>query len=314
MRLRTVACSTFYIRRHQGKHRAYWDALKAHGWQSLSYTRADVALFDNDVGPRGQGFRPELATLHERDVPVFMYPHAARPALTWDMREPWPWTKAYFAIAEGHKEVMARYGYPFPVEVTGWTYCPILPFERCDEDVPRVLFAPIHAESNGYMRKSAVDANRKVYADLVELAAWGAISLAVRHVGPLSRSRLERAADACYIAGRADGCYDDIENADVVIANQTYAYMAVAMGKPTVMFLDTERPCSGASQSGMVYAQQWDAYREAMRYPFNAEDGELMAMIRQACSQNSDVDLWKRRFIGEMFDPDEFVDRLERYL
>ena len=304
----------FYISRHQRKERAYYKALRSRGYRSHGWQKAEFALFDHDVGKRGVGHRQELDVLYLNDARVFMYPHSARPPLTWDMRDPWPHTTACFVIADGHKNVMERYGYPFPVEVTGWTFCPVLPFQPCSKKIPRVLFAPIHAEQNGFMRESAVEANQSVHASLLELSKSGEIDLVVRHIGPLSLSRLQAGPLAEYTRGEPDGSCCDIDKADVVIANQTYAYLAIARGKPTVMFLDTERPRSGSSNSGMVYARSWEKYEDYMRYPINAEDGDILGAVRRACVYNSAVEFWKRRFIGEQFDPDCFVDRLERYL
>ena len=204
---------------------------------------------------------------------------------------------------------MEAYGYPYPVEVTGWTYCEIREHRQGNWKHPRVLFAPIHREQNGYIRPSAAAANQEIHRILVEFAERGEIDLTVRHIGPLGDNKHPAAR---YIMGEPDGSYTEIDQADVVIGNQTFAYLAVARGRGTIMYLDKELPCSGDGPHRMLYAKSWDSYRDIMKYPFYYEDqpGNLLNMIKSVCFKNHSVEVSKSRFIGQQFDPKQFVERL----
>jgi hypothetical protein len=48
------------------------------------------------------------------------------------------------------------------------------------------------------------------------------------------------------------------------------------------------------------------------RFPFDAADGPLEAIVREAGRSEAPIAHWKRRFIGEPFDPRAFVALLER--
>lgn len=139
---------TFLYRAHQNKERAYIAALGAAGYKGLTNERNNVkfALFDLDTNRRSL----ILDQLDKHGVPVFIYPHAARPMVQWDgLHSVWPNTKCTFVIASGHVEVMQRFGYPIPMEVTGWTYCPIKPFQPVSK-VNNILLAPfIHQRPVG---------------------------------------------------------------------------------------------------------------------------------------------------------------------
>ena len=153
---------------HQGKERAYVKALQAAGYkaQTIERMHARFALFDLDTNRRSQ----VLDRLHARNIPVFIYPHAARPMVQWDGLHPvWPHTRCTFVIAPGHIEVMQRFGYPIPMEVVGWTYCEIKPFEPVKE-VHKILFGPIHPSATGWIADVDRDLNQRTFKHLVEYA------------------------------------------------------------------------------------------------------------------------------------------------
>lgn len=276
----------FYLSDHQGKGRRFAEALMRFGWEqaeSPAESGLDLALYDHDVGAGGMGFRNGLDWLYWRGVPVMMYPHAARPMLQWDGMYPvWEHTRVCLTIAEGHREVMRRFGYPLPVEPVGWSYCEQRQFEaikKGEGERIRVLFGPIHPNRNGWLHPMDMDKNRQVYQVLL---ATPGIELTVRHIHRLDLNGLWTMNGVKYVQGKPDGSTREIDEADVVIGHQTFAWLAAARGKPVVMFGDDLIPHSGNRPENMRFAKSWEKYRDYLRYPANVEDvilGEIPSKV-----------------------------------
>jgi hypothetical protein len=224
---------------------------------------------------------------------------------------------AFFTIAEGHKEIMRRIGYDFPIEVSGWSYTPIRPFMpvKTKEKI-RVLFAPIHPIGTGFLPDIDRELNAKTYKLL--LGMMDNITLTVRHLQPLIHNGLWEDRRVKYNASAPNGDTSDMKNADVIIASFTYAHMAIALGKPLIMMgeevIPHNSPMRGAK---LILAKNWDKYRDYLRFPYNIEDvfdkpAEALEMMRTAM-RNEPKD-WKKRFIGEPFVAKDFVTTLENYL
>ena len=310
----------FFLDEHQHKGRAYVAALeKAGHWRTFRKIGADFLFVDHDIGPKGIGIRRGIELAHNNGVPVFIYPHSARPNVMADTHAPWPHTRALFTISEGHKEVLQALNYPCPVEVTGWTYSEIRPFKQV---IPgkkiNVLFAPIHPNANGYLNHEDRALNRRVYNLLVNMPE---INLTVRHINSLKLNGIIRCVNdqAVFVEGKTDGTTKEIEEADVVIGSYTLAYITVALGKPLVMMGEQMRPHVGNTEGLIFYSKNWEKYREIMRYPFEIEDvlisyDAALEMLTTAMSKSQAVEDWKRRFIGQPFDSDRFVEKVNSYL
>jgi hypothetical protein len=106
----------------------------------------------------------------------------------------------------------------------------------------------------------------------------------------------------------ADARWLDV--ADVVIAGEgTFPTLAIARGVPTVMYSQLTAAL-GLAGEVMQPPRRLDLYRDYARYPYDAEDGPLEGVIRAA--GRTEASEWKRRFVGERFDPLAFVSLLER--
>jgi len=302
---------------HMHKGRAYKEALERRGYVFTGRsTSCDMMFVDHDINSLGSGRRNQVYTSYERNIPLFLYPHSARPNIMYDIWRPWPFTKANFVIAEGHAEVMRRIGYPCPLEITGWTYTDILPFrESKPHEKIKVLFAPIHPIKSGYLIEIDRELNFQVFKTLL---AMQDIDLTVRYIGRLEENKLFRSPRVNYIEGQPDGTTAEIEQADIVISAYTHAYMTVALGKPLIMMGERTRPHAG-NQLWTGWGEQWEKYKDYMTYPFNVcdvvgEPKKALEMMMQAMKPSKDVEKWKKLFIGKPFDGNYFVDRVEAYL
>lgn len=312
----------YFLTDHQGKGYPYGQALEAHGWNRVMNAAEEIqlALYDMDAGDKS-GFRRGLDMLHQRGVPVMIYPHAARPSLFWDgMYELWPHARAFVAIAEGHREIMRMYGYPLPIEVCGWTMCELRdwrPVELHDAPISRpvkVLFAPIHPNRNGWLHPAYRAYNTIVFQKLLETPG---ILLTVRHIMSLALNGIWQVPGVNYILGTTKPATEQIDEADLVISHQTFAFLAVARGKPLIMMGDDMRAVAANAWDNIHWAAHYDDYRDLLRYPLEAEAARsgrgLRAMIEQACSENVGAE-WRERLIGKPLDPKHFVKTVESYL
>lgn len=312
----------FYFDEHQHKGRAYVNALEAGGhWRSSRRVGADFIFIDHDIGPKGIGLRRGIEFAHQNDVPVFIYPHSARPNVMSDTHKPWPHTRALFTISEGHKEVLQALDYPCPIEVTGWTYSEIRPFKQViPGEKINVLFAPIHPNANGFLGEEDKQLNRQVYCLLSNMPE---VNLTVRHIHSLTQNGITRNYRindrTTFIEGHPDGSTKEIENADVIVGAYTLAYITVALGKPLVMMGEQIRPHVGNTKGLIFYSNNWEKYRDIMKYPFEIEDALLsydaaLELLIAAMSKSRAVEDWKRRFIGKSFDGSRFVKLVNEYL
>ena len=308
----------FFLTDHQGKGYPYAQALEVNGWERVNNAAEEIrlAFYDMDAGDN-RGFRRGLDMLHERGVPVMIYPHSGRPSLFWDgMYEIWPHTRAFIAIAEGHREIMRMYGYPLPVEVCGWAMCELRDFQpvKLSDKPLEVLFAPIHPNRNGWLHPAYRAYNTIIFQKLLETPG---IRLSVRHIMSLALNGIWQAPGVKCILGTTKPATEQIDEADLIIAHQTFPFLAAARGKPLIMAGDDMNALSGNAWDNIRWAVHYDDYRELLRYPLEAEAARsgraFRAMIERACSEDCGGE-WRERLIGRPFNPKYFVETVERYL
>lgn len=304
--------NSFVYRGHQGKEQAYIQALRKHGYRPTMQDHKygiKFVLYDMD----GSFRQSKLERYHRRNIPIFLYPHAARPQIIWDgIWEVWPFTKCNFVPGPGHKEVMERYGYPLPIEVTGWTYCDILPFKPVKEP-KNILFGPIHPAVNGWLCNEDRDANQRTFGKLFKYCRESGAHLTVRYIRDLERNGLNKISGVTYVQGRANLSFEEIDQVDVVVGHQTFAYLAIARGKPTLMMRE-DLPPHTVWHGQTVWVKSWDKYADIMMYPLDILAGDTAELINKACQGSNEAAAWKERFISIQFDPNKFVEKLESYL
>lgn len=307
---------------HQHKAQPYNNALlSARHHIKRRPINAECLLIDHEWSGLFAGlpevkWRKQILEAEQKGMPIFIYPHSVRPNIPHDLTDEYYPARALFTIAEGHREVLRRIGYPNPIEVIGWPYTEIKSFRQRESNGKiRVLFAPIHPVGNGYLPDAERELNAKTYKKLLSLT--DKIDLTVRHVQPLESNGLWFDERANIIRGAMDGSTKQMNSADVIIGAFTFAYMAVALGHPLVMMGEGIKPHNSPRGSGkLIYAKHWNKYKGYMKFPFNVEDcsrkTDLLDALKQAMQEPPDE--WKERFIGQPFDGRRFVKTLEGYL
>jgi len=311
---------SFFYYEHQGKGLPYARALQQAGYQkSNKWNDPNLVcgLYDYDFGGASSSRYPSLVHLRDRDIPVLIYPHSARPMVQYDgMYSYWPHTKAMITIGPGHRKVMEAIGYQVPVEVCGWALCDQVPWKAIavGTEPIKVLFGPIHPNANGFLHSVDKAQNALVFQRLLEVPG---IQLTVRHIKRLDLGGLWAAPGVKYVLANPNGSTGEIDAADVVVGHQTFAWLAVARGKPLIMFGDKLIPHSGNRLDGFRWAKNYEAYREIMRYPLEVEtdrNGDyLRRQIEQAMSQDVG-EKWRKQFVGKQLDPKQFAKTVQKYL
>lgn len=302
------------IRDHQGKSVPFENALLKNGWSVRPLGQAaDVLLIDLDV--ERPDYRDILRMYRNARTAVALYPHGANPMTLWDGISDPQKVAVCLVPGEGHRMVMEAYGYPFPIRVIGWTFCPIRPFEAV-ERANRVLFAPVHVLGSGYMDDESKAANAEAFRTLLA----GDASICVRHVGSLEANGLWRVDDVTYrrvdmdtaLAEDFEATIGQIDAHDLVVtAPGTFLGLAVARGKPTVAFHQVEPVEPATDERGgetVVAVQNFEKYEEILRYPHDLSDA---LAIETAC--RFEAQGWRERFVGDLIDPAE-LDSLLRGL
>lgn len=292
---------------HQDKADVLAAAILAAGHEIVT-DNADLLLIDFD----GQlaHYPRTIERAYEQGADVYLYSHGGHPLTAWDgIWTPSDKIAGYLAQTPGQKHVMEAYGYPHPISVIGWHYSELLPFKQTAGK--RILFAPWHPQGTGWLIEEGKEANRGIFEQLLKLPD---IELTVRYVYRLEDNNIPFVDGVRYEASNRTltGAAEAIKGADVVVSYGTFAYLAVALGKPMVMFGQNCRPYDGYSEETKRYVKHWEAYREMMHYPHDASDlGDLGFdwLLRYGCQ--TEAAKWREEFIGKAFDASAFVRLLE---
>ena len=304
----------FRMHHHQNKERTFYNALRSRGWYESQYIRSQhvrFGLFDADWRAA------DIEFLNGK--PYFLYPHAARPMVQYDGSvTPRKDCRTMFVSAPAGVYLMKKIGYPCEVVEVGWSLTPVEMF--CPRaTVEKITFAPIHPNANGYLNEIDKELNRKAYRRIVDYAEKNEAIVTVRYCRNIVDNGLgEEIAEAhpsvIWKAAVTDGSTDDITKADLVVSHQTFAYMAVALGVPTVMMGEDIAPRSGNRDNGFTFSAHFEDYRDYLAFPLDILNGDPAEIIQTAIIGSEAVKDWKARFIGEPFRPDYFVDCIEARL
>lgn len=296
----------FAFDERQDKAGAFLQALEAHGYERVPRWQDGAGFMFRNLDTHWE----DLEAARAAGVRMFLHPHAVRMCCFWDgLYSIWPHTACNFAPGIGHKMVMQAYRYPIPVEVVGWPYSEVRLFQPTSGE--RVLFAPIHPNLKGRRLTTQDKAtNRQAFDVLRKLK----VQLKVRYFHALQHNGLDPEPAPGVEYEQAELKISDsigaIEQADVVIAHQTFAWLAVALGKPTLM-MNEHLPPHNIRRP----VRSWPKYQKILQYPLDLlhckNPREEMA---EACRSDERIRLWRERFIGQPFDGGRFVETLERYL
>lgn len=302
----------FYFYNRHNKSDTLISALIAHDWHLTSPKQAKVIFTDVDVST----MRNHLIGYHRKGQKIFMVPHGAIPYLFNDYPgfEPFPHIAVNFVIASGHVGVMNILHYPHPLEVIGWYLCPLKQFQS-KTSIKNILFAPIHPQGNNELSAENKQINIDTFQRLLKLRACDPeIKITVRYLYGLEANGLHPVEGVEFVQGKPDQAYQQIDEADIVVSRQTFAYLAIARGVPTVMMGEHIAP-SFWYRGKFEHVHTWESYRHLMQFPFDIlSEDDTMKLFQRVVASDFEIVDWKARMIGAAFDEAEFVRKVESYL
>lgn len=289
----------YFICQHQHKGIGLDTALKREGWLPR-HRRVDIALFDHSINRMSpEAGRSTIKKFYEEGATILTYPHGATGSwwMDSDIYQKDVRVFANLVLSEGHQHVEGIIQPHLSHHIIGWNYCPIKEFNK-NHEIKKILFAPIHASLKGNkLRREAVDANVRVYNSLIRLS--DRYKITVRHLNPLGVIGLNYTSKMKFKPSQPDGSYDDIDDADLVIAEGTYMYLSVARGKPTIG-INQRIPIRPNHLNDKFEPKNWELYGNYMAYPIDFDDAPLEDLIQMAASEEQTD--WKRLFIGSNMD------------
>jgi hypothetical protein len=302
----------FYAFNNRDKCDRYIAALTEVGHQLIEDPeKAEFLLLDVDR----KGLWPLLNRAHARGCKVFMYPHAARSVILWDgIYAVWPHTACNFVFGEGQRTVMGVYGYPIPTSAVGWGYSDFKVGRYPHKDINVVVFAPIHPNSKSVIREEDQRLNAMAFEILMEMQKKYCFELVVRYGDELEANGLKFEPIVTYRKAKylISDSLADIDSADLIISYDTFGYLAIASGVPTLLF-GQEHPGHNMTR----VAQHWNDYKEIMAYPldlFGEYDREYYFCGQEQKLVENSLECWRQLFLGGPFRKQKFIEKVEEHL
>jgi hypothetical protein len=211
-----------------------------------------------------------------------------------------------------HADILRVIGYSKPIFPVGWLYCPQKQFKPI-QDPKKILFAPIHPNANGWLSDQHKEINRIAFERALKISIDVGGSLLVRYLHTLEACGLERNSRASYTDGRPDQSHEHIDHSDLVISTQTFQYIAVARGKPTIGMGEGISPLIGNSPETLQPALKWDEYKHMMMFPLDIlDDTDTSNLVRAASLGCPEVSSWRERLVGNPYSDRNFLNIVEK--
>lgn len=302
----------FFIFENKDAGKAYLDALRSADYGQVGELQdADFIIYDVERPNR----RETYSTFLESHC-GFIYPHTPYSSyFHWDgIYSPLP-VECNFVVAPGAKRALEAIGYPYRVEVTGFSHCEIKPFSPTPGK--RVLLVVPRPMNGGrYVCRELHTGLWNVYQFLLSHASefehitiqhtpdhWEKLGLPIcDKFEYLENNPRKDSNPSLYIT-------DLIDKYDLIFGIGTAAYIALARGKPTVMWGNDLTP---RTLSHM--AQQPGKYMSYFRYPLDFEKMSFNEILETTQREDPKIKHWKADNIGENFNAKKFLEIVKESL
>ena len=261
-----------------------------------------------------------IADILKQGKCAFIYPHAALTFISYDGMYPSNLgITGNFVPSWGQRKVMWQYGYKCPVYPVGWSYSPILPFKPNKEDQIRILFAPNHSISTSRRRFASQYWDKRWWQNMEtfnKLIYVPNSTLTVYYSGDICKdNNLLNLKDRVTYIKSDLSVKKSVEmigsgQFDLVVGFDTFAWIAVAMGVPTIFF---GRDLQWEGVLGK--AKHWNDYKDFIHYPYDILDPEFTTDdFYEALRTDTKIVQWKEAFIGPSFDKNIFLNHIQMAL
>ncbi len=272
-------------------------ALLDQGWTHTDPEHADVLLIDID-DPDAPERGDAIGRSHGL---VVLYPHGALPTYH-GFYQPEERVDVQLVHGAGSVWQIESLGLWRTVKAVGWMYSPWVEYQP-PAKVEKVLFGPHHPYGSGELEDAFKLENSMVYLQLQELE----LDVTVQMFGSPEMNGLPDPLGAMSVRSSLMVDWRWIDQADLVIADGTLACLALARGKPVVMFGqhipiedEHDRPRNGVTL-------------RVPHYPIDcAEDATLADLVEAAVGDTGGW--WREEFLGGPFNPSLFLAVLQSEL
>lgn len=296
---------TFLAVQNKDSGKAYVEALLSAGYGQVGkLSLADFLLYDVERPNRHESYREYLA-----NHCGFIYPHAPYSSyFHWDgIYSPLP-VECNFVVAPGAKRALESIHYPYRVEVAGFSHCTTKPFVPTSGR-KALLIVPRPMNGGRYVCEELHTGLRNVFSFLM-LHAGEFEQITVQHtpdhwekLGLPPYGKFEYTTnDPRHETYPAQYITDLVDQHDLVFGIGTAAYIALARGKPTIMWGNDLTP-----RTSSHLAQHAENYMNDLRYPLDFEKMSLDEIMEATQTESPAVTRWKAENIGDNFHADKVL-------
>lgn len=270
--------------------------------------QADFVLYDKESSSLARQAKMESQIV---DKPVFIYPHTPYSFWFWDgIVKPRRCT-CNFVVGDAAAKSMQTYGYPYRVEAVGFPRCEVKPFTPTTGK--HLIYSSSRLQGKGGKmygaeRNASIQVMRwlvqnKKFFDTVTICYQFSIQKngmnSFQEDGFIYRSSGEQ------VEMGAANTLRQLQGADIVISCNTFAYISIAQGHPTVMY---------PIHKTVNRLAHFDLYRQWYDFPLDlySMDGADVLALRD--KPNEQVEEWKRMNIGTSFDAEKFISIVKEFI
>ena len=259
-------------------------------------THADYGIWKNKI--------------KDYDRPIFMYPHSIDSWKCYDYGlQPWKKITCNFVASNTVKDILKFLKYPQPVEVIGFPYLPkVLPLKPTTGN--NILFATTHATMSVIdddFKKGNLDIQGYLSSimDTYNITVYLHESLEVSGIPGIPGINYK------FSNLTIKNAIDIINKNDIIFAKGTFMYLAIALGKPTISYMESEPFHPNFSINRKIdHPELMDLWK----YPIDLYKYEDPSQALIDCQNPDIISTWKQNVLGGSFDADKFIKAISRYV
>lgn len=308
--------NTYFYRPNKDAGNAFVQALNNAGYRRTdNINSADFLLMDHD----DIRYQPEYKNAMATKL-IFIYPHVPYSWFIWDGILEAKSIACNFVVSDGAKEAMRLYGYPYRVESVGFAGMDVQSFQPTHGT--KLLFAPAHPLNDGrYPTELGLQRTREAakwivrhlhYFESINIR-WHGKSLQSVGLGEFEGIRASHVHFQNINVYHGSNIRQDalaaIGQADLVISQATFAYLAVASGKPTVFY-----GCDWIPDTREGNAKHPELYKHIWAYPFVLEEMDIEKVLDMRTREMGALTNWKQLNLGSNFNAEKFLSIIREYV
>jgi hypothetical protein len=294
----------YWMFEHQDKGQAFKEAFDQKGWEKVSDVRnSDAVIIDFDWH-----WHTEITQAFELDIPIFQYIHSPSSWVYYDgLLMPSEKVTHRFSITDASRHMMRVLGVPGPITSVGFPYAKLGKFERTIGE--KVLFAPLHPDGDLYLDDDLKQENSQTFKALLDAGAQITVSCygGAENCGLWINDRVKYLRSPLSI----QNMLQMIRVNDLVVADETPLYLAVAVGKPAIGLAGRLHPHQIGHPD--LILKTWPDYKDDYIYPIQAGDFNMSEMIKYV-TRNNVAKFWRDEWIGHDFNELLALDIIEGYV